>query len=314
MNDVLRDIHAENKLIYFVCISLGIISMACSLVIIIILICYKRLRNDAMELVFYMTIASLFNNLSYILKYVGDEEEADGQTLRCQTQAFLMVWTELSQMLWAILMSCTVYQKVVVFEISDSNDNLTNQQRFLYISFAYFVPLIISFFFYSFDIYGLSGGWCGIKEKDYGPMCLLILYFIVWICILIVWLYTFLLIRFLCHTYLGANRGIVSRFIYKLLCCWIPGTIYRMYFYFKDDYCFWMRLTALFGFSSQGLVYGLIYGCNPHLRKELKEIFCFGGRTSSNLVEEYGISSENITLNESDRKQQITGESIDNTS
>jgi hypothetical protein len=305
-----------NEWIYFVELSIGILSMIGSSFIILAFIFYQKLRNKAFELVFYMTIASFFNNLSYLIYYIeADNKIVEDMTL-CRAQAFLMIWSEVSQMTWAFLISYSVYDSVVNFDYMSADDHYsTCIQRIKYLTIGFVWPLVVSIIGLACDYLGPSGKWCWINSITNNPFAIAYGWFIyvcLWSSIISGCVITFLVIRFLSRAYSGQKYVIVSRFVTKLITypliqivCWLPATLNRLVFDFSGCYNLYLQLLALLFVSSQGLAYAIAYGFNPQVRSALYGTFCKNRKENVSSAIDYRTSNGSfISIESHDRRDE----------
>lgn len=305
-----------NEWIYFVELSIGILSMIGSSFIIIAFIFYQTLRNKAFELVFYMTIASFFNNLSYLINYIDADNRIVQDMTLCRAQAFLMIWSEVSQMTWAFLISYSVYDSVVNFDYWSAEDHYsTCIQRIKYLSIGFLWPLVVSTIGLACDYLGPSGKWCWINSITNNPFAIAygwFIYAILWSSIISGCVITFLVIRFLCRTYSGQKYVIVSRFVTKLITypliqiiCWLPATLNRLVFELSGSYNLYLQLFALVFVLSQGLAYAFVYGFNPQVRSAVYATFCKKRKEKVSSIIDYRTSNGSfISIESQDRRDE----------
>jgi hypothetical protein len=313
-----------NVWIYFIELAIGIFSMIGCFFVIIAYIFYPKIRNRAFELVFYLMISSFFNNLSYVINYIEEDNIIIENMTLCRAQAFIMIWSEVSQITWALLIVHSVYEKVVNFDESAESSCSTCLQRIKYILIGFIYPLILAIVGLLCDYLGPSGKWCWINTtaNDYLGMTYgYAIYIIIWLSIFVELIITCLIIRFLNKTYSGEKRVIVTKFIHKLITypiiqmvCVTPATINRITF-IAFGYNLYFELFALIFLTLQGCAYAITYGFNPQVRNALYATFCRPGRgTATTSIHEYRTTSNTdsfISNDSSERNERSEGRFID---
>jgi len=313
----------KNIWIYYVELVIGIISMIGCLFVIMAYICYSSIRNRVFELIFYLMISSFFNNLSYIMNYIEEENMIITNMSLCRTQAFIMIWSEISQQTWALLIVHSVYDKVVNFDDAAESNRSTCMQRIRYIIFGFIYPLSLAIIGLVCNFLGPSGKWCWINtvtDDKFGYAYGFIIYIIIWSSIFAELIFTCLIIRFLNKTYAGERLVIVSRFMNKLITypiihivCFIPATINRIIsLIFGNIPVF--QLLALIFLTLQGLAYAITYGFNPQVRNALYTTFCRVRRTNTTTsIHDYRTSNTDsfISNDSSERNDRIEARFID---
>ncbi len=149
--------------VYIVEIILASISILGSIFILFVFFCFKDLRTWAFELVALLAFSSIINSFSYIFYYF-DSGTSDIDKNKCYAQAFLMVWFENSQFIWAMLIGFSIYESIV---LSKEEEEVTARKRICYFFIAFVIPLLFSIFTYTYNFLGPMGNWCWIGEyKD----------------------------------------------------------------------------------------------------------------------------------------------------
>jgi hypothetical protein len=266
--------------------SLGSLSVTGCLFVIFVFLCYKEIRSFAFESVAYLTISSMMTSVSYLMYYIKPGQEKVNNAV-CETQAFLMVWFENSQYLWATLIGCSVYQQIINFE--ENNFKTSWRKRCKYLLIGYILPLCMSIICYFRGVFGPSGTWCWISTKGSigdedlleHSVFLVLFYSLEWILILINFVLTMRVIYFLDKNYVTREeREITKVFIWKLLrypfiqaLCIFPSTINRLCQIFFDYENIVLQKTQIVFVSLQGLIYAIAYGYNPQVRQRLMKTF-----------------------------------------
>jgi hypothetical protein len=313
----------RNIWIYYVELVTGIISMIGCLFVIMAYTCYSSIRNRVFELIFYLMISSFFNNLSYIMYYIEEDNLIIANMTLCRAQAFIMIWSEISQQTWALLIVHSVYDKVVNFDDAAESNRSTCMQRLRYIIFGFIYPLSYAIIGLVCDFLGPSGKWCWINtvtNDKFGNAYGFIIYIIIWISIFAELIFTCSIIRFLNKTYAGERLAIVSRFMNKLITypiinivCFIPATINRIIFLIFG-YIPVFQLFALIFLTLQGFAYAITYGFNPQVRNALYTTF-FRARSTNTSTSIHDFRTSNtdsfISNDSSERNERIEARFID---
>ena len=225
-----------------------------------------------------------------------------------------MIWSEVSQMTWAFLISYSVYESVVNFNEAD-DDYSTCIQRIRDLTIGFVWPMVLSIVGLACDFLGPSGKWCWINSVTNDPFAIAygwLIYIILWSSIISGCVITILVVRFLNRTFAGEKYIIVARFVKKLITypmiqiiCWIPATINRLIFNLSGSYNLYLELFALVFLTSQGLAYAIVYGFNPQVRNALYSTFCRRRREHINSAIDYRTSNESfISIESNDRRDE----------
>lgn len=258
----------------------SLISILGSGFIVIVFLCYKKLRCFAYELVVYLTFASAMNNVSYIINYIPSKFTIISNISLCKFQAFIMIWFELSQFIWVTLIGYSVYDNVIHFDYAD--DSTSACKRMTYLVIGFIVPVVFSFFGLITNLLGPSGNWCWITYELYwGKFYSYVIFGVIWLLISINLFFTFRVIRFLNNVSVTQEeKELTSRYIWKLaryvlieIICTTPQTISRIVFISTGEFNFLVQLISLFFISIQGILYAIAYGYNPQVRLTLRNSF-----------------------------------------
>jgi hypothetical protein len=257
-------------------------------------------------------LSSTINSFSYIFYYFDENTPLiDGS--KCRIQAFVMIWFEHSQLIWAMLIGFSIYESIV---ISKDDNEVTGIKRIGYLLFGFGLSLIFSLLSYFLDLLGPIGNWCWIGEFSNKPVNniksteipdsnnidnltrelelstgvrvatgLLILFSI--IVILLNWFFIYSTIKSLNTEFRNSpeEKKIVSGYINKIslfpliqTICMLPSYLNKFFILFQLEYK-WLTITQTLFVSSQGLFYALIYGCNTKVKSAIREtihrrLFC----------------------------------------
>lgn len=272
--------------LYYLELGFGCLSLLGNFFVIFVYFFYKQLRCFAFELVIYLTIACMFNNLSYLIHYRPSINFTETQMTLCYVQAFMMVWFETSQIIWTTLIAISLYVNVVKFDETDSNSNCMKRVIFLLVGFAF--PLSFSIIGITMGYFGPGSNYCWINSIDNSIGAIIygnVIYLLVWILIITNVTITIIVIRHLNKLYNNEEeKELISRYIYKLIkypiiqvICLIPATINRIIYVFLKETFFPIQVISMCFLASQGLLYAIAYGYNTQvreiLRKSLKKTF-----------------------------------------
>ena len=142
--------------LYIILLVLGSISILSSFFNMTMFVLLKRIRTEATELIFYLSIACILTNISYIMNFT--ENPLDSSTAICQAQGFLMIWFDMSQAIWATLISYSVYNNIIN---DDTNHNAYKRIRYILIGFL--LPFLVSLTVLLFHKIGYAQHWCWIE-------------------------------------------------------------------------------------------------------------------------------------------------------
>lgn len=322
---------------FFVQIILASLSVLGTFFVLFVFVCYKNLRNWAFEIIFYLCLAAMINSISYMLYYVQfDDTSEDLNIQRCQTQAFIMIWFENSQFLWAMLLGFSIYESIVLSKDDENADEASACKRIVYLIIGFCVPLLFSVFAIAFDMIGPMGNWCWIGELDHKnnnsanfskditlPQSVVIVSSILigfnFLVLILNWYFIYSTIKQLYDTYSYSkeSKEIISVYTNKIVTypliqtvCMFPGLLNKILICFAEkEYQVLNIIQALF-LSSQGLWYALFYGCNKQVKGAIKETYerrlcCKKERTISEQ------NSKHLEDTDSIKSQRIISEQLD---
>ena len=83
---------------YYFVFAICIVTFSCLLFVIIPFLFMPSLRNSKLELIFYLAIATIFKDSSYMIKWNLTDRD-----FLCKVQSFIMVSTETSQYIWGFI-------------------------------------------------------------------------------------------------------------------------------------------------------------------------------------------------------------------
>jgi len=269
------------KWFYYVEASIGSVSVLGSFFIIFVFIFYKKIRSFPFELVLYLTIASMLNTISYLIYYREQENMIDSNMLFCKTQSFIMIWFELSQMIWVNIITYSAYENLV--EVDE--EYLTSAKRIKYLFIGYILPLVYPIVGLSSNWLGRSGRWCWITQSESFTSTWFYtwtVYSTIWLLILLNIFFTVLIIKYLnkISAISRVEKEKISKFIFKLIqypaiqiICILPATINRLVYEFYGEYNSYVEFVCLIFISIQGICYAICYGYNPQVRTALIQSF-----------------------------------------
>ena len=152
--------------------SLSIVSCIFNMVMFLFL---EGVKSEATELIFYLSISSIITNISYIMNF-EDKGISDGRKAVCQIQGFLILWFDLSQVIWATLVCYSVYLNIV------NNSEYNNCRRIKYIIIGFIIPFAISLALLCFGLVGSGKYFCWLDiDKNINYVLGIIIYCFSWI-------------------------------------------------------------------------------------------------------------------------------------
>ena len=83
---------------YYFVFAICIVTFSCLLFVILPFLFMPSLRNSKLELIFYLSIATIFKDSSYMIKWNLTDRD-----FLCKVQSFIMVSTETSQYIWGFI-------------------------------------------------------------------------------------------------------------------------------------------------------------------------------------------------------------------
>jgi len=277
-------------IVYIIEICLSSLGIAGSIFVLFVFVCYPSLRTWPFELVAYLSLSSTINSFSYILYYFEDPLNLQDE-IKCKIQAFIMIWFENSQFIWAMLIGYSIYECIVVFK---DEFEVTYCKRIGYLFLGFIIPLGFSLLGFFLDYLGPTGNWCWIGEFTKPPQGMkfskelklstgvrvasgLLISFCI-IVILLNWYFIYSTIKSLKIEYQNTEvRLMVKGYINKIslfpliqTICMFPSIVNKFFLFFQLEFVFLNILQTLF-VSSQGCFYALTYGCNTKVKLALKK-------------------------------------------
>lgn len=252
---------------------IGVTSLLCLFIIILSYIIQKSLRTHSFRQIFHLSFSTFITTIFYFIKSTSN---------LCDYRGLIMLWFDLSQYIWSILINHSVYQYTVHFD-NNHPDKIPFEILLGEIIIGYGLPLSYSLLFYSLNYLGSSGDICWIKENEEFIAPILLTYSIVWASILINISYALTVIFYIMRLR-KEDREIVQNYHIQLLYYPIiqilltfPGTIFRLLLLFtefaqNEPYRNILQSISLALFLSTGIFILVIF------RKNIKWIFnlrCF---------------------------------------
>lgn len=138
------------------------VSFIASIIVICIIILFKKLKFSSQRLVFYLSLAvALYSIATASVK--TDYHVINHQTDEfCKWIAFASQYTQ-----WCLLLAVCVITIDILFRILKTDyPNLRNgYTEFFYVILIFVVPGFFNWIPFYWDLYGISGAWCWIKDK-----------------------------------------------------------------------------------------------------------------------------------------------------
>ena len=261
--------------LYIILLVLGSISILSSFFNMTMFVLLKRIRTEATELIFYLSIACILTNISYIMNFT--ENPLDSSTAICQAQGFLMLWFETSQAIWATLISYSVYNNIIN---DDTNHNAYKRIRYILIGFL--LPFLVSLTVLLFHKIGYAQHWCWIElpaDKNIRNIIYISMYSLFWCSSFLSFYYIQKVINFLEKNYTNKQeKEIIYKYIKRIrlfpiiqMSCLIPGTINRILELIGLRQSFFEYLTVIV-ISLEGFLYTIVFGFNPIIKTKIDEI------------------------------------------
>lgn len=238
-------------------------------------IIFKDLRNEATELIFCLSISSFFTNFSYlIINPIHINDYKDEKI--CKIQGFSIIIFEISQSLWATLISYSAFRNTVF-----QNYEYTCIRRTCYLLIGFGFPFLISLTILLFNGIGKNERWCWINQEKFWLQTAI--YIFMWLLIFISFYYIRIVILYLKRIFSDRNeRELVNKFTLRIkfipiiqACCMIPATIGKILHKFYNS----QPLINVFDFpipifiNIQGFFYSLVFGFHPQVKEHLAS-FC----------------------------------------
>ena len=251
--------------------SLSIVSCIFNLVMFLFL---EGVKSEATELIFYLSISSIITNISYIMNF-EDKGISDGRNAVCQIQGFLILWFDLSQVIWATLVCYSVYLYIVI------NSEYNKCRRIKYIIIGFIIPFAISLALLCFGLVGSGKYFCWLDiDKNINYVLGIIIYCFSWIFFFFSIYFIQRVIFFLEKNFTDKQeKEIICNYIqkiriYPIIQCLsiLPTTISFM---FSEDV---LKRNIIFDYwdtifiSLQGLFYTIVFGLNPIIKNRIQEI------------------------------------------
>lgn len=181
--------------IYIVVLSFSIIAF-CLILSLFILLC---LMNSPKTYIYYLVINLLIlNNLhsfSYLINWVKQSTTLlfDSNTL-CQIQAFVMIFTSISNEFWASSIP-------LIYYLQNIKGEYYMKKKFKYYFTSFFilfniVPLLLTLIFQRLDLLGINTLYCWVKSDKI--MIQIIIYSLRWFNIILSSFFTLKIILYLC--------------------------------------------------------------------------------------------------------------------
>jgi hypothetical protein len=293
---------------------LGTFSIAGSSLIIFIFFTNIKKITPAFELIAQLSFSSLINTISYLILFIPPKDTTFNH-LTCTFQGFLMLFSELSQLIISTMISFYIWRSKAVFA---SHEKFNSKERIICLLINYVTPLLISSA--CINAIGENGRWCWI-EKSYSKSLALLDYLAIWILII-------LNIIFACLTMKITNKNLhreeiknrkeyvmkLSRYPIISFVCWLPATISRIVgmleFFNNTDYEFefYFQILHIVFILIQGLLYAVVSFTSIESGKNLKyifsticSIFCFKNKVDDkphdDLTQYLSATDNRITMN-----------------
>ena len=261
--------------IFIIELLLGSMSILSSFFNMAMFILIKSVRTEATELIFYLSIACILTNISYIMNFT--ENPLDSSTAICQAQGFLMIWFDMSQAIWATLISYSVYNNIIN---DDTNHNAYKRIRYILIGFL--LPFLLSLTALLLKLLGYAKYWCWIDltaDKNIRNIIYISMYSLFWCSSFLSFYYIQKVINFLEKNYTNKQeKEIIYKYIKRIrlfpiiqLTCLIPWTISPILelFGMKNKFFEYLSVTV---YSLEGLLYSIVFGFNPIISRKIEEI------------------------------------------
>ena len=139
------------------------ISFVASITVIAIIILFKKLKFFSQRLIFYLSLAvALYSMATASVKtdYIIINHRTDEY---CKWIAFASQYTQ-----WSLLLAVCVITVDILFRILRTDyPNLRNTYtEYFYIILIFVVPGFFNWIPFYWDLYGISGDWCWIKDRE----------------------------------------------------------------------------------------------------------------------------------------------------
>ncbi len=302
----------------------GGISVIASLLVILLIVLFKKYIFFTQRLILYLGIASMLNGLAIALQgatYYPDNNHTDTY---CSLSGFVEQTTHWSLLLAVVSITLDIYLTVVHKIHADQK-----KRQVIYPVMIFLSPIVINVIPFFNNAYGLAGPWCWITTDcgtdTYGLVCQYILWYVplysAIIGIITIYLIVYISIKNGQRKYHGKfdpNRiketqqmikEIIPLIYYPIifLLLQIPPTMNRIAEQFsdKEEIPLWF-LHAFFS-PLQGGLMCIVYAMDPETRARLRNTSwrtIFQLSKSDNVVSEYNVQHDRSdSANESDRAQ-----------
>lgn len=337
--------------------SLGIFAIVCCLFIILVFFVKRDSRVFTHELFCFLSVPIIITNISYMINIL--ELDAPGpprDDFYCNFQAAMITFSEMSQFIWTALYGFFIYFNIVLYG-KENPDNepyyIKNKviKRLFLMLLGYGIPLITAISLIFLDVYGKSGHWCWLANKDYynsptkntsnsydnlqlipnelyepAPKGIenvdtvsIIYYSVVWLLMLLNFIFVSITINFLKRDKLSSEENtLVNKYIYRLLqfpliqlVIVFPQTLAKFLSSMGYADAVYANITVCL-LVVQGIFYTMSYGLNNQIKKDIKELLCLCFCCKKVEVESSDVESlDNRSLGRSDSNNSINN-SIEN--
>lgn len=291
----------DNTYDYFLVVfyyTMGIISIFFSLFLVFIFIFNKNSRSSAFEMTCYLSISLVFSNLSYLIYYLRINESINDITdFFCNTQASIMTFGEMSQFIWTTVISITIYNNIVDFNIgykkgSEEYKKVKKKRRIISLSIGFGIPILLAIILNFLNVYGKSYHWCWLANKVYYDnqpaknlpnfetirYISIFYYSIIWILMFINFLWIVSTIRYLRQLeeeefeYNKYSRSLIQFPLIQILIVF-PQTVCKFLLALGYSGTVFPSISVCF-MMIQGILFTLSYGFNNQVREYFKEFIC----------------------------------------
>jgi hypothetical protein len=296
-------------------IILGTFSIAGSVLIIIIFFTNLKKITPAFELILQLSVSSLINTISYLILYIPPDDTSYNH-LTCKVQGFLMLFSELSQLIISTMISFYIWRSKAVLT---AHERFNCKERIFCLFINYFIPLAVSLS--CIESLGENGKWCWIA-KSYSKSLALIDYLAIWILIILNITFAWLTMKITnenLHREEIKNRKDyvkkLSRYPMISFLCWLPATMSRIIsmleFLNKTEYDFefYFEILHIIFILIQGLLYAIVslssIGSGKNIKiffKSLCYILCFKRKKiqdnpNDDLTQYLSVTDKRISVN-----------------
>lgn len=268
---------ASNWEYYFV-FAISIVTFSCLLFVIIPFLFMPSLRNAKLELIFYLAIATIFTDISYMIKW----NLTDGDFL-CKVQSFIMVLTETSEYIWGFIIGHFIHHAIQHFTPDESSDDtLSITRRIIYLSLGYLLPLAFTLAAHFLGVLGKAGRWCWLKDNSWtGKGFQIGEYAVTYFSIIMNFYYTIVVVKDLYRESLldedekekQSKKWVIIkmlRFPFAQIIVLLIATLNRVSFMCTNEYNRVFGSMAIIGMSCQGLLLFFGFGISTGLLRMIK--------------------------------------------